>query len=122
MNKNQRTGRGVGLYIVIFVVLLVTIALLSNPNGQAAPAKLSYTDVREDIKSGSVTDLVIGSSTVQITKSDGTKYTYEVTDMDYFMSDLGESITAQQDAGTLKVDYLVERTDEQHPYPPCRKK
>ena len=108
MNKNQRNGRGVGLYIVIFIVLLVTIALLSNP-GQT-PAKTSYTDVREDIKSGDVTELIIGNSSVRITKRDKTQYTYEVTDMDYFMSDLGDDITAQQDAGTLKVDYYVERT------------
>ena len=60
MNKKKGTGRGVGLYIIAFVVLLVTLSLLLGPGETAAP--VSYTEIRGDIKSGNVTALVIGAT------------------------------------------------------------
>ena len=108
MNKKKGTGRGVGLYIIAFVVLLVTLSLLLGPGETAAP--VSYTEIRGDIKSGNVTALVIGANEISVQLKDGTEYLYEVTDMDYFMSDLGDDLSRQQDNGTLTVDYYVQNT------------
>ena len=108
MNKKKGTGRGVGLYIIAFVVLLVTLSLLLGPGETAAP--VSYTEIRSDIKSGNVTALVIGANEISVQLKDGTEYLYEVTDMDYFMSDLGDDLSRQQDNGTLTVDYYVQNT------------
>ena len=108
MNQKQGKGRGIGLYIIFFIILLVTISLLLGPDG-SQQATLSYTDVREDILSGDVSRIVIaGSSQIYVQKNDGTEYVYEVTDMDYFMGDLGDSLRAQQDAGTLTLDYEIQ--------------
>ena len=108
MNKKKGTGRGVGLYIIAFVVLLVTLSLLLGPGETAAP--VSYTEIRGDIKSGNVTALVIGANEISVQLKDGTEYLYEVTDMDYFMADLGDDLSRQQDNGTLTVDYYVQNT------------
>ena len=103
MNKKKGSGRGVGMYILLFIVLLVTISLLMGP-GEEAP-EATYTDVRKAIQEEQVTELIIGDTQILLTLEDQSQMIYEVTNMDYFMEDLGDEITAQQDAGTLKVDY-----------------
>ncbi len=108
MNKKKGSGRSIGLYIIAFILLLVTFSILSSPSDSSAA--ISYTQIRSDIKSGNVSELVIGSNEVSVLLKDGTEYLYQVTDMDYFMSDLGDDIQAQQDAGTLTVDYYVRTT------------
>ena len=106
MNKKKGSGRGVGLYIMFFIVLLVTISVLMDP-GQEAPAA-TYTDVRQAILEEQATELILGENQILLELKDGSQMVYEVTNMDYFMDDLGDEITAQQDAGTLKVDYEVQ--------------
>ena len=106
MNKKKGSGRGVGLYIMFFIVLLVTISVLMDP-GQEAPAA-TYTDVRQAILEEQATELILGENQILLELKDGSQMAYEVTNMDYFMEDLGDEITAQQDAGTLKVDYEVQ--------------
>ena len=103
MNKKKGSGRGVGLYIMFFIVLLVTISLLMGP-AEEAPAA-TYTDVRQAILQEQATELVIGETQILLTLADESQMIYEVTNMDYFMEDLGDEITAQQDAGTLVVEY-----------------
>ena len=103
MNKKKGSGHGVGMYILLFIVLLVTISLLMGP-GEDAP-EATYTDVRKAIQEEQVTELIIGDTQILLTLEDKSQMIYEVTNMDYFMEDLGDEITAQQDAGTLKVDY-----------------
>ena len=103
MNKKKGSGRGVGMYILLFIVLLVTISLLMGP-GEKAP-EATYTDVRKAILEEQATELIIGDTQILLTLEDKSQMIYEVTNMDYFMEDLGDEITAQQDAGTLKVDY-----------------
>ena len=103
MNKKKGSGRGIGLYIMFFIVLLVTISLLMGP-AEEAPAA-TYTDVRQAILQEQVTELVIGETQILLTLADESQMIYEVTNMDYFMEDLGDEITAQQDAGTLVVEY-----------------
>ena len=103
MNKKKGSGRGVGMYILLFIVLLVTISLLMGP-GEEAP-EATYTDVRKAILEEQATELIIGDTQILLTLEDKSQMIYEVTNMDYFMEDLGDEITAQQDAGTLKVDY-----------------
>ena len=103
MNKKKGSGRGVGMYILLFMVLLVTISLLMGP-GEEAP-EATYTDVRKAIQEEQATELIIGDTQILLTLEDKSQMIYEVTNMDYFMEDLGDEITAQQDAGTLKVDY-----------------
>ena len=106
MNKKKGSGRGVGLYIMFFIVLLVTISVLMGP-GQEGPAA-TYTDVRQAILEEQATELILGENQILLELKDGSQMVYEVTNMDYFMEDLGDEITAQQDAGTLKVDYEVQ--------------
>ena len=103
MNKKKGSGHGVGMYILLFIVLLVTISLLMGP-GEDAP-EATYTDVRKAIQEERATELIIGDTQILLTLEDESQMIYEVTNMDYFMEDLGDEITAQQDAGTLKVDY-----------------
>ena len=103
MNKKKGSGRGVGLYIMFFIVLLVTISLLMGP-AEETPAA-TYTDVRQAILEGQATELIIGETQILLTLADESQMIYEVTNMDYFMEDLGDEITAQQDAGTLVVEY-----------------
>jgi len=103
LNKKKGSGRGIGLYIMFFIVLLVTISLLMGP-AEEAPAA-TYTDVRQAILQEQVTELVIGETQILLTLADESQMIYEVTNMDYFMEDLGDEITAQQDAGTLVVEY-----------------
>ena len=52
--------------------------------------------------------VIAGSNQIYVLKNDGTEYVYEVTDMDYFMGDVGDSLRAQQDAGTLTLDYEIQ--------------
>ncbi len=106
MNKKKGSGRGVGLYIIFFVVLLVTISLLMG-GGSGTPA-VNYTDVRQAILQEQTESLVIGENSVLLTLKDGSRMTYDITNMDYFMEDLGSEITRQQNAGALKVDYEVQ--------------
>ncbi len=103
MNKKKGSGRGIGLYIMFFIVLLVTISVLTG-SGEEIPAT-SYTDVRAAILEGRATQLIIGDSQILLTLEDGSQLVYEVTNMDYFQEDLGDEINAQQDAGTLVVNY-----------------
>ena len=103
MNKKKGSGRGVGIYILFFIVLLVTISLLMGP-GEDAP-EATYTDVRQAILEGQATELIIGDTQILLTLKDDSQMLYEVTNMDYFMEDLGDEITAQQDEGTLVVEY-----------------
>ncbi len=103
MNKKKGSGRGVGLYIMFFIVLLVTISLLMGP-AEETPAA-TYTDVRQAILEEQATELIIGETQILLTLADESQMVYEVTNMDYFMEDLGDEITAQQDAGTLVVEY-----------------
>ena len=37
MNKKKPNGRGVGIYIIFFIILLVTISVLTGP-GEEVPA------------------------------------------------------------------------------------
>jgi len=103
LNKKKGSGRGVGLYIMFFIVLLVTISLLMGP-AEETPAA-TYTDVRQAILEEQATELIIGETQILLTLADESRMVYEVTNMDYFMEDLGDEITAQQDAGTLVVEY-----------------
>ena len=103
MNKKKGSGRGVGIYILFFIVLLVTISLLMGP-GEEAPAA-TYTDVRKAILEGQATELIIGDSQILLTMEDESQIIYEVTNMDYFMEDLGDEIAAQQNEGTLVVEH-----------------
>ncbi|MBQ6711085.1 MAG: ATP-dependent zinc metalloprotease FtsH [Clostridia bacterium] len=95
-----------GIYIIFFIVLLVTISVLTG-TGDEVPA-MSYTDVRKAIQGGEVTELIIGENAVLLTLQDESQMVYEVTDMNFFMEDLGDEIEAQQEAGTLVVDYEVQ--------------
>ena len=106
MNKKKPNGRGIGIYIIFFIVLLVTISVLTG-TGDEVPAT-SYTDVRKAIQGGEVTELIIGENAVLLTLQDESQMVYEVTDMNFFMEDLGDEIEAQQEAGTLVVDYEVQ--------------
>ena len=106
MNKKKPNGRGIGIYIIFFIVLLVTISVLTG-TGDEVPA-MSYTDVRKAIQGGEVTELIIGENAVLLTLQDESQMVYEVTDMNFFMEDLGDEIEAQQEAGTLVVDYEVQ--------------
>jgi len=103
LNKKKGGGRGVGLYIMFFIVLLVTISLLMGP-GEQAPAA-TYTDVRNAILEGQATELIIGDSQIMLKLEDESQVIYEVTNMDYFMEDLGDEIAAQQNEGTLVVEH-----------------
>jgi len=103
LNKKKGSGRGVGIYILFFIVLLVTISLLMGP-GEEAPAA-TYTDVRKAILEGQATELIIGDSQILLTMEDESQVIYEVTNMDYFMEDLGDEIAAQQNEGTLVVEH-----------------
>ena len=62
MNKKKGSGRGVGLYIMFFIVLLVTISVLMGP-GQEAPAA-TYTDVRQAILEEQATELILGENQI----------------------------------------------------------
>ncbi len=106
MNKKKPNGRGVGIYIIFFIILLVTISVLTGP-GDSVPAP-SYTDVRKAIREGQVTEMIIGENAILMTMQDESQMVYEVTNMDYFMEDLGDEIEAQQEAGTLSVNYEVQ--------------
>ena len=106
MNKKKPNGRGVGIYIIFFIILLVTISVLTGP-GEEVPAT-SYTDVRNAIQNGEATELLIGENAILLTMQDKSQMVYEVTDMNFFMEDLGDEITAQQDAGTLVVNHEVQ--------------
>ena len=106
MNNKKPKGRGVGIYIIFFIVLLVTISVLTGP-GEEVPAT-SYTDVRKVIQEGKATELIIGDNAILLTLQDKSQLVYEVTNMDYFMEDLGDEIEAQQEAGTLVVNHEVQ--------------
>ena len=105
MNKKKGSGRGIGLYIIFFIVLLVSISVLMGPGEQTEVP--NYTDVREAIRGGEIKELTIGETSIVMTRQDDSKLVYEVTNMDYFMEDLGDEINAQQEAGTLVVNYEV---------------
>jgi len=74
LNKKKGSGRGVGIYILFFIVLLVTISLLMGP-GEEAPAA-TYTDVRKAILEGQATELIIGDSQILLTMEDESQVIY----------------------------------------------
>ena len=71
MNKKKGSGRGVGLYIMFFIVLLVTISVLMGP-GQEAPAA-TYTDVRQAILEEQATELILGENQILLELKDGSQ-------------------------------------------------
>ena len=111
MNTNQKgTGRGIGWYVIVIFVALATVALLFGPGKDGKTQQVTYTEMRSDLKNHAVTEMVIGASGVEYVKTDGSRCICTLTDKEYFTQDLGEEITAQQNAGTLKVQYYAQNS------------
>ena len=96
---NNRKGRGIGIYVIVLVVLLGTIAALSGgiPSGES----LTYYDVIQLFEKGEVKEFVLSGYTLQLTLQDGTKVQTEVPSQAMFNEDLGDTIKRQLAQGIL---------------------
>ena len=96
---NNRKGRGIGIYVIVLVVLLGTIAALSGgiPSGES----LTYYDVIQLFEKGEVKEFVLSGYTLRLTLQDGTKVQTEVPSQAMFNEDLGDTIKRQLAQGIL---------------------
>ena len=107
--NNKKHGRGVGVYLIVFLVLLGTIGVLMNPPGEKTQPLAYYSDVTKLFEDGKVKAFNISGHTISMELQDGSKVYYEnLPSEETLMADIGDTIRAQREAGTLTQDYTVE--------------
>ncbi len=92
--------RGLGFYVVLFLIILTIFVLTSTPE---APVNYVYSDLLNMIKDGKVTDLQIVELDATATLSDGTKIMVATPGYGAIYASVGKDIEAQVAAGTLKL-------------------
>ena len=95
--------------ILIYAVMIIAIVFFLSRMFQNSAAKpATYDQVVQYFSKGEVAEFVLGNDNVlTLTLNDEakTKVTYEVASLSLFHADLGELITQQMAAGTLKGEY-----------------
>ena len=106
--NGKRHGRGIGFYLIVFLVLLGTIGVLMNPVTDSSTA-LTYSDVTKLFEDEQVTSFTISGHQIQLVLKDGsTAYFDDLPSEQTLMDDIGDTIRAQREAGTLQQNYKVE--------------
>ena len=108
--NNKKRGRGVGLYLIIFLVLLGTIGILMNPGSDTQSSALKhYSDVTRLFEEKEVKSFNIDGHKITMELTDGSEVYYnDLPSEETLMQDVGDTIRAQRAAGTLTQDYTVE--------------
>jgi cell division protease FtsH len=99
---NNKKGRGIGVYLIVLLILVATIgALTQNIN---TGATYTYYDIIDMFERGQVSEFLANGTTLTMTLRDGTEVSFELPSQEMFLTDVGDVIRAQIDAGTLKGD------------------
>ncbi len=95
--------------ILIYAVMIIAIVFFLSHMFQNSAAKpATYDQVVQYFSKGEVAEFVLSNDnilTLTLNDEAGTKVTYEVASLSLFHADLGELITQQMAAGTLKGEY-----------------
>ncbi len=105
---NKKHLGGIGFYVLLFLIVLVMFGIFNyEPGIQSIP----YSDLLSYIKSGSVSEMVLGDRTATITLRDeetaysnANKRIADISSIFILYEDAGDAIREQMDAGTLTVD------------------
>ncbi len=97
---------------IFYIVLIAVIVFVTTALFQSVPKdELTYSDVVAFFQKGEVKAFVVDEDdvitmTVRVSRADGTEgealYTYELRSLDLFWLDLGDTILAQHEAGTIE--------------------
>ena len=105
--KNKHLG-GIGFYVLLFLIVFIMFGIFNyEPGIQSIP----YSDLLSYIKSGSVSEMVLGDRTATITLRDeemeysnANKRIADISSIIILYEDAGDAIREQMDAGTLTVE------------------
>lgn len=93
--------RGLGFYLVLFVIILTIFVLTSMPE---TTVNYIYSDLLNMVREGQVKELQIVDINATATLNDNTKITVVTPGYTAIYASVGEDIERQVAAGTLKVD------------------
>ena len=105
--NNKNRGRSIGIYILIMLVLMGTIAILWDFPKQNQPI---YTDILRMFEEEKVKAFVINGAELTMELQDETVISYQLASIDRFYDDLGELIKEQRAAGILREYELKAQT------------
>lgn len=97
--SNNNKMRGFGFYAIIIVLLVITVSVLLQQNGNTT---VTYSQVVEAFENKQVTEFVIKDSSLQATLKDGKTMTYELPSVELFFNDLGDTIRQEKKDGVIK--------------------
>ena len=106
--NNKKRGRGVGFYLLLFLILLGTISILLNPPAEERKTLEYYSDVTQLFKNEQVATFTISGHEITMELKDGSKAYYgNLPSEETLMADVGDDIREQVAAGTLTQSYVV---------------
>lgn len=106
--NGKKTGRGIGFYLIVFLILLGTIGIFMNPLADRGK-ELTYSDVIELFEDEKVKEFTISGHEITLKlRDDTTAYFGDLPSEETLMNDIGDLIRDQRKAGILKQDYTVE--------------
>ena len=92
--------KGFGLYLLILLVLLAAATAALSQDTKST--QLAYSDVVDYFENGEITQFSVDDNVLHARLKDGTQFQYTLSSVDWFRSDLGDTIRAQKEAGTLQ--------------------
>jgi len=93
--------RGIGFYIILFLVIMMIFVMTSFPQNQT---QYIYSDLVTMVKEGQVKEIQIVETAAYITLNDNTKHEIAIPGYYALYESVGKELEAQVSAGTLKVD------------------
>ena len=91
--------KGFGLYLLILLVLLAAATAALSQDTKSI--QLAYSDVVDYFENGEITKFSVDDNVLHAQLKDGTQFQYTLSSVDWFRSELGDTIRAQKEAGTL---------------------
>ncbi len=100
----KRDVKVILFYVFLIVITIVVLSQLFQRNNNAKP--LTYDNVVQLFKNEEVAEFTLSQNNLLTMKlTNGTQVSYKLASLSIFHADLGEEITAQMAAGTLKGEY-----------------
>jgi len=97
----KKFAKGIGIYIAIFVVILLIVSMMSNTGVQ--PEEISFSQLIEELQSKNINSINFIENTVEGTLNDGTQFTSYVPNV--VMEDLyNKYLAADVEAGVVRME------------------
>src|SRR6056297_3411395 len=97
----KKFAKGIGIYIAIFVVILLIVSMMSNTGVQ--PEEISFSQLIEELQSKNINSINFIENTVEGTLNDGTQFTSYVPNV--VMEDLyNRYLATDVEAGLVRME------------------